>query len=269
MMPAEYPTTRTCRDCREDKPLSGLVTIRGKVQTLCRECNSRRSSEWGKRNRLRKPVEYSPNELRRCSGCLLEKSIAEFPMRFGSRHFRCNICLLSKSSEWAANNRERSNATKRAWAERNPERNVAAKVAYARSERGEEKRRAWKQRNRKYLNDLTRKQFAENPAAFNERIARRKERERAAEGIFIDADERVMFEAQRGRCANPACLADITTGKFHADHIKPLIHGGTHWPDNRQLLCARCNHIKGARLPGEWAAIISDPALFKQKWGIV
>jgi 5-methylcytosine-specific restriction endonuclease McrA len=37
--------------------------------------------------------------------------------------------------------------------------------------------------------------------------------------------------------------------KFHLDHIEPLARGGSHEPENLQLLCPPCNLRKGAKSP--------------------
>ena len=74
------------------------------------------------------------------------------------------------------------------------------------------------------------------------------------EGARVDQINRFdVFVAARWRCA----LCGIAVTRTHRnaddspelDHIVPLSKGGGHTHDNVQLLCRRCNNVKGARLP--------------------
>jgi 5-methylcytosine-specific restriction endonuclease McrA len=68
------------------------------------------------------------------------------------------------------------------------------------------------------------------------------------------ADEiRGLMLWQRGRCAY--CKTNIKK-KYHADHIIPLILGGSDLIGNIQLTCATCNHKKGGKHPVDFARYI-------------
>ena len=54
-----------------------------------------------------------------------------------------------------------------------------------------------------------------------------------------------LLTRQRARCAD--CRKSIRQG-YHLDHILPLAQGGQSTLANLQLLCAKCNSSKGARL---------------------
>jgi len=182
---------------------------------------------------------------RTCSGCGKDQPIVNFPIRRGKRYFRCRPCLTAQSLEWQARNRERSNAIKRKWADRNPEANQAAKKAYVASDSGIIKRRAWQQDNREKINTRNRELWHSGHMPIIDRQKRRRKAMQQAEGVFTGQDELDMLANQRGECA--ICGSDISDGKYHADHIIPLCRGGSHWPSNRQLLCAPCNFRKGAK----------------------
>jgi 5-methylcytosine-specific restriction endonuclease McrA len=243
---------RTCRDCRRLAPADDFIKIRGTLQTLCKKCNAKRSTEWSKKNKNRLPLDYDLSEIRTCSGCDEAKPISEYPMCRGRRYFRCKACLATEGRMWVAENRDRSRENKRAYAQRHPEKNRESKNTYRRSIRGIAKGTEWKERNREYLNALAREQYRKNPELFNARNLRRKILEHSAGGVFSDEDESSMYERQVGLCLG--CGRDISDGKYHVDHILALIHGGSHWPSNRQLLCVKCNHQKGIKTPEEWAA---------------
>jgi len=70
-------------------------------------------------------------------------------------------------------------------------------------------------------------------------------RRRAVSGRHTGADVRAIFERQRGRCAWCCCPL---WGGYHVDHVMPLSRGGSDDADNLQLMCARCNLRKGAKV---------------------
>ena len=114
--------------------------------------------------------------------------------------------------------------------------------------------REYKEKNRDRINQQYRERYAEDPTPFLVRFNRRKERDAALPGEFTDADRNEMFTAQNGKCANPYCSADLSVTGFHADHKMPVVMGGAHSPENRQLLCPTCNHRKGTLTNEAWLA---------------
>lgn len=213
--------------------------------------------------------EDNPTILRICRGlCGQEKPLDQFPLTRGRRFYRCATCVLAQNLAYQRAHKERYGEIKRAWIERNPEKHKAALARCAAREESKTRLRRQKQERREQVNAQTRESYAKNPKVFKDRLARREQREAQAEGVFTADQQREMFIDQGGLCGNPACRVDLRTVKYHADHILALVHGGTHWPYNRQLLCFRCNHIKGARKPEEWMAITQDPR-FQEKWGRV
>lgn len=83
----------------------------------------------------------------------------------------------------------------------------------------------------------------ENPK--QHRISKRlhRQRQRGAEGRYIQEDLDRIFRLQRGRCAY--CRHRLKA--YEVDHIVPLCRGGSNWPHNLQLTCvAGCNQDKGA-----------------------
>lgn len=58
-------------------------------------------------------------------------------------------------------------------------------------------------------------------------------------------DRRTLFRQQRGKCGG--CGFAFEFRNLQIDHIVPMVNGGPDRLENLQLLCAHCNHAKGAR----------------------
>jgi 5-methylcytosine-specific restriction endonuclease McrA len=91
---------------------------------------------------------------------------------------------------------------------------------------------------------------ANNPDKVRAMWIARRARKAAAEGRHTAGDLAALFEKQKGRCV--ACRTSLCPG-YHADHIIPIVAGGSNWITNIQLLCPTCNRSKGAKHPVEWA----------------
>lgn len=67
---------------------------------------------------------------------------------------------------------------------------------------------------------------------------------------FSDADKRVKYEEQGGKCANPKCEHPDKVWEFEemeGDHIVAWSAGGKTTLDNCQMLCKKCNGEKSAK----------------------
>lgn len=190
---------------------------------------------------------------------------------------------------WRAANRERARAVDRAYRVRNAdavkatkkrsyekhrEQNLAYAAAYREAnleqikanaagkysqwsakyrEKNPEKCRshglAWKannkERHRAYCAEWTRK----NPLKNCLKEHRRRARKIAAGGTLSENIVERLMKLQRGRCA---CCGEQLNGKYHIDHITPLVRGGTNSDENIQLLLPRCNLSKGPKDPIEY-----------------
>lgn len=161
----------------------------------------------------------------------------------------CLTCRAALKQRWAEENRVKSNLQKKAYADRFPDRvKVANRNWYDKqAEKGK-----WKNANRERVRENDRKQYANDPAPFNTRNARRKERDKQVGGTFTVDDIDILMKEQRGLCANPHCGADLSMTGYHADHVVPVVKGGSHDIRNRQLLCPPCNHRKGIMTNEQW-----------------
>jgi len=119
-----------------------------------------------------------------------------------------------------------------------------------------EKRKQWKE---KYQPEYYRKNAEKLRQAEVERRKQKPElmakymrdayqRRNEAEGHYTDDQWQALVEYY---CPDNRCLCcgdeydnTILDRKLTVDHIVPLSNGGTHWPDNIQPLCYRCNCSK-------------------------
>ena len=60
---------------------------------------------------------------------------------------------------------------------------------------------------------------------------------------FDDDEKRAAYEAQKGMC--PVCKKHFDFEEMEGDHIVPWSRGGKTVPENLQMLCRRCNALKG------------------------
>ena len=62
---------------------------------------------------------------------------------------------------------------------------------------------------------------------------------------FSPREKAALYHLQRGRCAG--CKERLASRLLEVDHIVPLARDGDERFDNKQLLCASCNRVKGDR----------------------
>lgn len=149
----------------------------------------------------------------------------------------CVDCMRERAAraygdEARAKSRERMSRLSRA----NPEKFAArSRANYAAN------KEAWKARIRQYE--------ARNPLKV--RVWQRLKKHKDAPGHFTADDLAALFIQQNNRCVCGKCLSEDWT----IDHIVPTSRGGTHWPDNIQLLCSFCNNSKSNKTMEEWAPL--------------
>lgn len=98
-----------------------------------------------------------------------------------------------------------------------------------------------RERNKKYRK--------ENPEKVREWTAKRKN---AKIGRLPKGTIKSKKEIQNNKCVY--CKTDISI-TFHVDHIIPLAKGGTHEPNNIQILCPTCNLRKSDKLDFKYEEI--------------
>lgn len=147
---------------------------------------------------------------------------------------------------WRAKNKKRQQETSRKY-------NVANKTAIA------EKQKEYRKENRKRIDARVRTWCAENPERRKQITAKwakanpdkileytnRRRARLAAVAVPLTTVEQAQVI---GFYATARAMTELSGESYHVDHIKPLSKGGTHRPDNLQVLRGVDNLRKGAKL---------------------
>lgn len=107
---------------------------------------------------------------------------------------------------------------------------------------------------------LARKNWGKNypeklRAARSKGSAKRRARVANAVGTHTAADILLQIASQTDKKGHLRCwwCGDTIDGAYHVDHRTSLARGGTDWPNNLVVSCAKCNLSKNDKTPQEWA----------------
>lgn len=189
---------------------------------------------------------------RSCKYCGIFKPQEEF--RSPGRH-QCKDCHRADVRHYNKQHRKELAEYQRLWNFRNRERINKRARLYRRNNiesfKQRERRHHRKFRNRR--REYKKRWALDNPekyrAMVRSRRARRKARERGADGCFTMMDVVAIHENQKGLCFY--CGVDLVND-YHVDHFVPLSMGGSNNPSNLRLSCPGCNALKGVRNPHEF-----------------
>jgi len=151
---------------------------------------------------------------------------------------------------WRAANRDRVLAQAFEYRKRNRASLVARSRAFASSPKGKANLKAHYAANTAEIKARIKRWRDENPEQARSYGRNYRARAAAAVGKHTGAEIKALFVRQNGKCAY--CRKSIRSG-YHADHIQPLLRGGTNWISNIQLTCGPCNIRKRAADPIEFA----------------
>jgi 5-methylcytosine-specific restriction endonuclease McrA len=153
---------------------------------------------------------------------------------------------------WRAANRESVSSYTAKWRQKNP----TAGATYMANRRASQREEMLAAERGRYAKDPARFLAKSNAYLRANKIlvaayARaRRARRAGAEGFHTAQEIELLLGLQRHRCA--FCLGSLRGG-HHADHIMPLVLGGTDLISNIQMLCPTCNLRKGPKHPVAFA----------------
>ena len=90
---------------------------------------------------------------------------------------------------------------------------------------------------------MTDKEVQNNKGVYEYLLSGGTRREKLNLRAFDDDEKRAAYETQKGVC--PRCKQHFDFAEMEGDHIVPWSKGGKTVPENLQMLCKRCNALKG------------------------
>jgi len=147
-----------------------------------------------------------------------------------------------KSRKWAANNREKSRERAREWAANNREKSRENNREWYINNREKvcENVRTWQANNREKKRAHNRQWQANNPEKRRAQDHARRARKVGNGGSFTAQEWKDLCDLYDNHCCYPGCK----NTDLHADHVIPLVKGGTSDIGNIQPLCAYHNMSK-------------------------
>lgn len=190
-----------------------------------------------------------------CSDCGLIKSSSEFNRdkdKKSGLQSKCKACYAI----YRAADKQRIAVYGAFWRKANAEksRDYQAGYYFENIEKIRARQKAHYAENTQRIRASHRAYYLDNPEKCSARNRNRHARKLAADGTHTAKDIARQFDAQKGKCWWCGCnLKKSGEGKFHTDHVIPLIKGGSNGPENLVASCAHCNLSKNDKSPLEFA----------------
>ena len=114
-------------------------------------------------------------------------------------------------------------------------------------------RRAYNVEKREYISAYYREWTAANPDKIRDHWTAQRARRAQAEGDHTTAELHAQYARQKGRCFY--CKGRLGDN-YHAEHVMPVILGGSNGTANIVAACPNCNQRKAAKHPMDFAGIL-------------
>jgi 5-methylcytosine-specific restriction endonuclease McrA len=156
----------------------------------------------------------------------------------------CKQCGREQTVNWKRNNQSKLKEQGRRYYQRNRKKWHERSTEWRRNnpEKHREYVANWQRSNPEKHAERVYKWQRDNPEKANAIIHRRRTRKTEAGGSYTAYEWKELVKQQNGRC-----LACGKKAKLTADHVIPVVAGGTSDISNIQGLCGPCNSSKGAK----------------------
>jgi len=217
--------TKSCRVCKQEKPLSSFYSRKDShdgYRNDCKSCNNATNVTNAEKNKDRIREYKRLYHQRKYAGTDKQKEKQE---RWNKDYYVRNRDVMLKRAAVYRNSEEGKENIKnyRRLPQVKEKQRKRARMRYKTPE-GRKYRQSWKQTNRDKVNESTQ---------------RRRAKIRGNGGEYTRSQwETLIF------MANGECLACGSTSRITVDHIVPVSKGGSSYIDNIQPLCYSCNSSK-------------------------
>lgn len=160
-----------------------------------------------------------------------------------SKNRECETCRNERSKEWQKANAERNKENHRLWKQNNPKKckQYTRNWCLNNPEKVIQKVKKWQGANPEKVRKIHKNWRHRNPDKLKAKDSHRRTKQTEAGGSYTAAEWKALCEQYDNRC-----LCCGQKEKLTADHVVPVIRGGSSNIDNIQPLCGRCNSSKGA-----------------------
>jgi hypothetical protein len=188
---------------------------------------------------------------KRCRLCTKVKPRVEFAwakLNIDGLSLRCKRCISIRCKRWRDANVERVRQNNRDYNVTNAERHRARAKEWNEQnpERTRQRCSFWYRANKQYAGDAAREWRKANPDQVKVNRVKDKAKRRKAEaangGCLTAGEWRALLIKFESRCV----CCGIKPAKLTADHVIPVLRGGSNFIENIQPLCGPCNSSKGA-----------------------
>ena len=158
----------------------------------------------------------------------------------------CVLCTKNDNRRWQKEHPDKVREKSRDWRQANPDKahKVAARWRQNHPDKHHENFRKWARANNDKINETRRRRNQANPGKNAASINCRRTRKSMAGGGYTPAEFKSLISHYDNKCL---CCGRNDV-KLTADHVIPVVKGGSSNIDNIQPICQSCNSRKGDRI---------------------